>query len=353
MKRILITGAGGNAAINFINSLRMTDEKYYIVGVDVSPEHLECSPVDTRYLVPRVGSADYLPVIKNIVEAERIEFLHPQPDIEVAYWAQHRSQLPCRTFLPSSSIVSLCHDKAEFAKLMEKSAVPVPRSFLIDDFEDLESKMQTLKRQSDIIWCRARRGAGSKAALPVKSFEQARNWINYWVEMKGLDPGDFMISEYLPGKEYAFQSLWLEGEMITSMARERLEYMFGNLMPSGQSSSPSIAKTVHREDVNQIAAQAIKAVDPCPSGIYCVDLKENSASVPCVTEINIGRFFTTSNFFSEAGINMPYLYTKIAFLEDIPKVPQFNPVPNDLFWVRGVDRVPRLFRGNKWTSKKF
>ncbi len=85
---------------------------------------------------------------------------------------------------------------------------------------------------------------------------------------------------------------------------------------------------------------------------YCVDIKENSRSIPCVTEINIGRFFTTSNFFSAAGLNMPHMYLKLAFGEAIAEVPKVNPIPPDLYWVRGIDRTPRLFTKPEWSARK-
>jgi carbamoyl-phosphate synthase large subunit len=108
-------------------------------------------------------------------------------------------------------------------------------------------------------------------------------------------------------------------------------------MPSGQSSTPTIAKSVHNNTVNLVAYHGILALDPKATGIFCVDLKENEEGVPCITEINAGRFFTTSNFFAEAGSNMPYYYVKMAYGEEIPDLPQFNAVPEGLYWVRGMD----------------
>jgi len=54
MKRILVTGAGGSASFNFINSIRENPkkEKYFIVGADTKPYHIELSPLDKRYIVP-------------------------------------------------------------------------------------------------------------------------------------------------------------------------------------------------------------------------------------------------------------------------------------------------------------
>ena len=177
--------------------------------------------------------------------------------------------------------------------------------------------------------------------------EQALMWVRYWSD-NGLVIEDFMVSEFLPGREFAFQSIWRDGRLVTSAARERLEYLFGFLTPSGQTSSPALARSVHRPDVNETAAAAVRAVDPSATGIFCVDLKENAAGVPCVTEINAGRFFTTSIFFSEAGCNMPYYYTRMAYDEDVPDLPQFDAVPEGLYWVRLMDMGDRLLREGEW-----
>ena len=73
-------------------------------------------------------------------------------------------------------------------------------------------------------------------------------------------------------------------------------------------------RTVHREDVNELASRAVTAVDPEATGVFCVDLKEDEGG-RLVTEINAGRFFTTSNFLAEAGANMPYSYVRLALGE--------------------------------------
>lgn len=350
MKRIIVTGAGGNAAQNFIHSLRMSGEEYYIVGVDTSPIHLECTDLQQRYLIPRCNDPMYVHVLNEIIAMENIEFVHPQPDVEVARLSEIREQVHAKVFLPEKSVIRVCQDKTQTNQKLRDFGVPVPRSIQITDYNDLGQKFFDIKREGEVVWVRATQGAGSKAALPVKTYEQAANWIKYWQEMKGLGPENFMVAEFLPGAEFAFQSLWYKGELITSMARERLEYMFGNLMPSGQSSSPSIAKTVHREDVNQVAINAIRALDAAPHGIFCVDMKENSRKVPSVTEINIGRFFTTSNFFSQAGLNMPAMYMQLGFGQEVAKMAKTNPIPADIFWVRGIDRVPRLFNAPLWSA---
>ena len=170
--------------------------------------------------------------------------------------------------------------------------------------------------------------------------------ISSWIRLSAV------LQRFLPGKEFAFQSIWYNGKLVTSQARERVEYIFGNLTPSGQSSSPSVARTVHRADVNKTATSAILSVDPNATGVFCVDLKENKKGKPCVTEINAGRFFTTSNFFSCAGSNMPYYYIKMAFGEELPKLPKYNPIESNLYWVRMMDMGYKLVKNGEWNSVK-
>jgi carbamoyl-phosphate synthase large subunit len=353
MKRILVTGAGGPAASNFIKSLRMVSEDFYIVGTDTNPLHLELAPVDTSYLLPKCDSPSYIPKLNGIIKKEKIDLVYPQPDIEVAVISENREEIYAKVFLPRKETIRTCQDKMALTKVLEKNDVPIPISFSIKNKTDLDRALKSLLAlNSDKAWLRAVKGAGGRASLPIKDAKHGGMWIDYWKKNRGLDWDSFMISEYLPGREFAFQSIWKDGEVITSQARERLEYLFAYLTPSGQTSSPTVAKTVHRDDVNRIAIDAVLAVDKSASGVFCVDLKENTNGVPCVTEINSGRFFTTSNFFSEAGVNMPYMYVKLAFNEPFERPPKFNPLPEGWYWIRLMDMGHKLIKGEKWKNRK-
>ncbi len=352
MRRVLVTGAGGSAGMNFVKSLRLADEDYFVVGTDTNRFHLELADVDARYTVPRASDPGYFDALNRLIEAHDIDLVHPQPDTEVGVLASNREKVNARTLLPRAETVALCHDKQRFAVAMRAAGVPVPESRLIGSPDDLAEAVSSLRARHEKIWLRATRGAGSRAALPVRTVEEGAMWIKYWERHAKIGYGDFMASEFLPGAEYAFQSLWWKGELVTSAARERLEYVFGNLTPSGQSSSPSVARSVNRDDVNDVASRAVKAADPDATGVFCVDLKRNVDGVACVMEINCGRFFTTSNFFAEAGANMPDSYVTMA-LEDAPPkgLPRVDAVPEGWYWVRLIDGGHRLVKGEAWRSR--
>lgn len=352
MKKLLITGAGGSAANNFIKSLKMSNEDFYVVGTDINKFHLEITKVDKKYILPKVSDSTYLLKLNELIEKEGIEFVHAQPDVEVAFISKNRKKIKARTYLPKSETIEICQNKVILVNKLFKEGLSVPESYHIKGKKFLKSAVKKLLKNNDKLWVRAIRGAGSRAALPIKSYNQALCWINYWRENRGLRFTDFMISEFLPGREYAFQSIWKDGEIITSQARERMEYLFGNITPSGQTSTPSIAKTVHNDVVNKLATKAVLTIDKEATGIFCIDMKENKEGKPCVTEINAGRFFTTSNFFAKAGSNMPYYYLKMAYGENIPELPKYNAIQKDLYWVRVVDAGYKLIRGKEWTSQK-
>ena len=351
MKRILVTGAGGSAASNFVRSLRLAEVDFHVVGVDASPYHLELSPVDDRYLVPTAGEPGYLDALNELVEREEIDFVHAQPDPEVLELARRRKELRAPTLFPSTQTVELCQDKAAATSRLAETGLPVPQAVKVESEEELRAATEELVSAHGKAWVRAVRGAGARASLPVTTADQAVSWARYWVEVRSLDFADFMVSQFLPGREYAFQSLWSGGELLTSQARERLQYLYGHLTPSGQTSTPSLARTVHRDDLNELAAACIAAIDPDATGIFCVDLKEDAGGRPLLTEINAGRFFTTSNFLAEAGSNMPYHYVRLGLGETLEELPRFNAVDADLYWVRMVDMGFKLVRDGEWSAR--
>jgi carbamoyl-phosphate synthase large subunit len=82
-------------------------------------------------------------------------------------------------------------------------------------------------------------------------------------------------------------------------------------------------------------------------------MKEGADGIPKVTEINVGRFFTTSNFFAHAGLNMPAMYVELALTGKLAQKPkQLQPLKDNLYWVRMIDMGFKLVKENEWSSIK-
>jgi len=88
----------------------------------------------------------------------------------------------------------------------------------------------------------------------------------------------------------------------------------------------------------------VRALPGTPRGIFFVDMTEDEAGQPRVTEINAGRFGTTIHFYTEAGCNFPYWAVRLAFDETIPGAPLIDPIAPGVYWLRTLDCGPVLAR---------
>ena len=128
-------------------------------------------------------------------------------------------------------------------------------------------------------------------------------------------------SEMLPGREFAYQSVWQDGELVAGQARERIGVpVRTSSHRAGRRRRPRIAVHGLQPVVDAMAQQAIRALDSVSrTGCSAWTSRSRPAGVGMVTEINAGRFFTTSNFFAAAGLNMPDLAMRCAIGERPPR----------------------------------
>jgi len=360
MKRILVTGSGGVAGVNFVRAIRIAPEKFFIAGTDFNIYYINFPELDLRFQTPRHSDPNFIKKISQIMHDYQLEFLHPQPESEAFVIASNRNIIPGKILLPQKQIYKLGQDKALTAEIMQKSKIPIPKTYILDNEKTIFSAFSEI--DSPPLWIRARRGAGGKMSLPCNTPDEAIMWAKIWISKGAAKWNDFIIQEYLPGRNYAWDSLWFEGTLVTSYARERLQYIYRNVSPSGITGTPTIARTVHNPKVNEISEAAVKAIDPNPHGFYCIDLKENQDGIPCICEINVGKFHTTGSLWSYAAIkslklpwyaNMSYLYVTLAYNESIPdeNIPKFDLYPPDVYLIRHIDAGAILWREDGWKER--
>ncbi len=348
--RILLLGCGGSPGVNFIKALRLADKNVLIVGVDLGKYNLQGAPVAKKYLLERNPGEEkkYVQKIIQIIKKEKITFVHAQPDDEVKILSDYRDQIPATTFLPSKEAVDIAQDKWLTYRRLQSRGVPVARTFQLTDESSLKHVFKSIQGP---IWLRASRGYGGKASLPVDEIDHAKMWISYWIKHGGLTWDDFLASEKLPGREISWLSIWKDNKLICSQQKERVSWVQGHIAPSGVGGTTAVQKTTHEKKINDVCTATILALDKNPNGIYVVDTKENTKGIPCVTEINPGRFFTTSLFFATAGVNMPNIFVRAGLNLPIPKVKQYNCLPKDIYWIRILDDDATMVKNGQWRHK--
>jgi hypothetical protein len=336
--------AGTGATNNLVRSLR-ADPSLGIVGCHSDQFFLRKSSTDANFLLPSPRHEGFAGALRYVVERANVDLVIPTTDDDVRRLSALRDDLPCRVFLPRADTIAVCQDKYTLIEALRERGVPVATTCAVSDLSEIEELFRRL-RPARRLWCRARRGSGSVAAIPVTSPAQARAWISYWEEMRGVPSTAFTLSAYLPGRDFACQTLWQAGAPILVKTTERLSYFGGRNTPSGTSSIGGLHKTVKVPRVLDTSCAAVRAVDPAASGAFSIDLKEDAAGRPCVTEINVGRFLTGTPIFDLTGRhNMSVTYVRLALGEPVDIADVYD-VIEDYYMVRDLDALPDIFHAD-------
>jgi len=306
---------------------------------------LRTADLDARYLTPHVDEPAFIEALAHVVQDSSVDAVIPNADPEVAVVSRNRDQLPCRVCLPSDDVVVCCQDKHNLAQHLGQHGVPAPKTVALMSLDDLEAAWERLGGPAR-AWCRIRTGTGSRGATAVRDIEQARSWIRYWETMRGVPPALFTLSEYLPGRDFSCESLWKDGRLVVVKTTQRLSYFGGGDRPSGVSSNAALAKTIRDERLVEITGAAVLALSASASGVFSLDLKEDAAGHPCVTEINIGRVFSTTTLFDLVGrYNLALLYARLALGEEPGVWDEYDAEP-DYYFVRELDRPPTILHAD-------
>ena len=349
-RRLLLTGAGSAATSNLTRSLRAGYGSLTIVGCHSDRFLLKKSSADRNYLVPALTHPGYVRALRRVIARERVDLLIPTTDAEVRALTRPRVKLPCRRFLPRKAVVDLCQDKYRLNIALRARGVPVPATYPVSSLRSLETIFARLPAREP-VWCRVRSGSGSTGAIPVMRPEQARSWIAYWSEMRGVPPTSFILSEYLPGRDFSCQAVWKAGTLVLVKTCERLSYFGGGSNPSGTSSISQLAKTVFAPEVVAVCTAAIRAIDPHASGTFNFDLRENSRGVPCLTEINAGRFPSGTSIFDLTGrSNLAATFVRVALDEPVRPRETYDPAQG-YYTVRDLDTLTGVFHADELFDK--
>ena len=230
-------------------------------------------------------------------------------------------------------------------KILSQSGILVAKTRVIDNYDVIENAFSELG--GGPLWVRAKSGAGGNLSLLCDSASEAEYWIKLWIMRKKANFHDFMIQQYLPKRNAAWDSFWYDGKLICSFTRERLEYPLKHISPSGITGTPTVSKIIFDESINKIGENAVKTISTKPHGNFAVDLKEDEDGNWHVTEIDSGKFHTTTPLWGYISTkilnqdpvnNIPYLYTMLGLGEiDVPQFLGNDIYPEDLHVLRHID----------------
>jgi carbamoyl-phosphate synthase large subunit len=208
--RVLVTGAGGPAAVSFLEAVDDGETELWAVDIDPNAAGLYLVDAAHRGLIPRGDDPTLVPVLLDLCERLGIDVLVPTVDTEllpvVAATADFAA-VGTRILASSATALATCLDKWTLYEACVGS-VPVPETHVLTASLDAEA----------LSWPRIvkpRAGSGSRGVELVADPAGLRG--------RAVD-GSLILQELLPGTELSLDVLArADGDVVAVVPRTRLK----------------------------------------------------------------------------------------------------------------------------------
>ncbi len=281
--RVLVTGAGGPAAIAAMRSLR-ADPTVELIAADMDPwaAGLYLVPPGSRTLVPAGAAPEFAFVLLALCQELGVHVVLPTVDAELRPLAGARATFRAHgieLLLAPAAALDIILDKLVLAEHCA-GVVRVPRT------EPLGAETDPSSWTYPVI-VKPRSGSGSRGIVKIETA----------AELAALDhaPG-LLVQQFLPGAEYSIDVLaGTDGHVIASVPRLRAR------VDSGVSVG---GRTVHDPVLEAFG----KAVAEATGITYVanVQCKGDAAGRPALLEVN-PRMPGTLGLTIASGVDMPRL----------------------------------------------
>ena len=293
MKKILVTGAGGPAAIAFLRAVRSPLLELHAADMDPNAAGLFLVAPEQRHVIPGGTDPEFATQMLALCHSLEIDVLVPTVDVEMvplALWREAFEAVGVRLLMSSTQSLELCLDKAALIAVC-RDKVPCPETELLEGGARLESLSLPLI-------AKPRQGSGSRGVRVVQTEADL-----------GELPADgsYLLQEYLPGEEYSVDVLaTMSGEVLAAVPRSRMKVDSGIAVT---------ARTLQDPELELLSARAVRCVGL--SLVSNVQWKRDAKGTPRLLEIN-PRFPGTMPLTVASGIDMPNLSLRLLDEEAIP-----------------------------------
>ena len=281
--RVLVTGAGGPAAIAAMKSLR-ADESVQLLAADMDSwaAGLYLVPARARTLIPAGAAPGFADALLTRCLALGVDVVLPTVDTELQPLARAREAFTAAgigLLLAPAAALDVILDKLALAEHCA-GIVQVPRTELFGPSVDPATWTYPL-----IV--KPRQGSGSRGIITVASA----------AELAGLDRSpSLIVQEFLPGEEYSVDVLAdAAGHVIASVPRLRAR------VDSGVSVG---GLTVHDPEIEQFGRAVAQATGI--TFVANVQCKRDHHGSPALLEVN-PRMPGTLGLTIASGVDMPRL----------------------------------------------
>jgi len=207
---VLITGAGGPAAICTYKSLSKKIDNIHMADMDGLSAGLYLVQPENRHIIPAAKHPDYLNQLLQICIDQKIDILIPTVDFELLQLAEAKDRFlnyGTKILVTEAEVLSHIMDKHLLLSLVDKTVEVGQHGMLSDQkLEDWEGKKVVIKPIS---------GSGSRG---VEIYESVTD-----IPFEKMNDPLLMIQEFADGPEYSVDVMvTAKGEVKAAVPRLRM-----------------------------------------------------------------------------------------------------------------------------------
>lgn len=310
--RVLVTGAGGPAAVSFMRAVGDLPVELWAVDIDPCAAGLYLVPPGRRALVPRGEDPAFVDAVVARCQAGGIDVVVPTVDTELLPLSRRRDELAAAgvaVVVPTVATLEACLDKWTLIQRCQ-GAVPVPRTAVLDASFD-----PAAPGSAGWGWpviAKPRQGSGSRGVVLVEGPE----------DLAALPrDGHLIVQEHLPGVEHSLDVLaYHDGSVAAVVPRSRLK------VDSGIAVAGAVRPDEALEELGRRVAEVIGLTT-----VANVQVKADADGQPRLLEVN-PRFPGSMPLTVAAGANMPALSLADALGWPVPATVAFEPLAMVRHW---------------------
>lgn len=321
--RILFTDVGHPVTGGTLKNLRMENENFYFVGIDNTRDTMGFLWVDKFYTISKPSDPNYIEDLLKVASKEKVDLIIPWTNEEALLIAKHSHLFKKRGLKLLNNTeekIRSVVDKGVMFENLKAKGFPVPNYKLTSNLEEIKQAVISLgyPKKSVVIKPRSlsgergfciidnkpelnKRGFGNK--LPLNAF------LSLLEESGKTKDLDYLVMDFLGGRDYSVDCLCKEGESLFIIPRTRINAMGGVSLIGEFTDDTKVRKQVEK---------VIKDFDFSYNVNIQLKYKETKSSgIPLIYDIN-PRISGTIVASGGAGINLLYFGIKLALGKPIP-----------------------------------
>lgn len=308
MNRVLILDALQRSALAVTRSLGTKSIAVFTADESITAlaGSSKFSTLYFSYPSPRLYPEQFIETLCDIIKQHDIDTLMPMTELTTQLLLMHQSAFPDVTIpFPTLSVVDSLADKCKLMQMAESLGVPIPKTYYVNDPENLPCKLEDLPYPLVLkpgkSWI-LHQGQWRRAAVRIaNNIADAKNILDSdWA----FSTHPFMLQQCVEGEGAGVFAIYDQGKPLALFAHRRLR----EKPPSGGVSVLSESAPIDPV----LAAPAQKLLDHVHwHGVAMVEFKVAPDGTPYLMEINT-RFWGSLQLAVDAGVDFPYMLYQLA-----------------------------------------